>query len=90
MTEPEQWAVELAKYVPRPTRLMAAFAIQRAFEERERKLREDLADCADRLIAVIDGDPGPKLEAAYKEARRWWQEYDAREMAQALKDTTHD
>ena len=46
-TEPEQWAVELEaqsflarhEYGPKA----AALTIQRAFEERERKLREQLA-----------------------------------------------
>ena len=50
MTEPEQWAVELCETL---TRLAEAnqdylmeVAIQRAFEERERKLREALAPFA--------------------------------------------
>lgn len=44
MTAPEQWAVELADRVREcHDSFEASDAIQRAFEERERKLREDAA-----------------------------------------------
>lgn len=48
MTEPEQWAVELAHQLDAPFGSMTHYAltIQRAFEERERGLREALEKVA--------------------------------------------
>lgn len=54
MTEPEQWAVELAATIRRAslTRQQAALTIQRAFEEQTRELREALEKIATKA-------PGP-------------------------------
>ena len=69
-TEPEQWAVELAHDlgVPFGSRNHAALTIQRAFEERERKLRE----------AAIAQPSGDEVEAVAMHAVfpiLWRQEY---------------
>lgn len=81
MTEPEQWAVELwteaygAATTDRPLdTTAAALTIQRAFEERERKLRG-------ALKAVEEEG----LRNHNTRCRPWWNQ-----VLQALKDTTHD
>jgi len=40
-------------------------------------LRDQLDKCAALLIDVLEADPGPKANAAYAAARKWWREYDA-------------
>lgn len=64
MTEPEQWAVELfrkaveaygGQSIPGETECYAARLIQRAFEERERELRE--------ALVAVDGE----LRTAWEE-----------------------
>lgn len=72
MTEPEQWAVELwrkachdyggASIADTPAEWRAVMAIQRAFEERERELRERLEDAL--LFAPDNYIPPPRKEAA--------------------------
>lgn len=56
-TEPEQWAVELARTLSRDCNCHTcvthdALTIQRAFEERERKRRE----AATALVAALESD----------------------------------
>lgn len=65
MTEPEQWAVELwrkachdyggASIEDTPAEWRAVMAIQRAFEERERKLREENQRLMIAAAATIQG-----------------------------------
>lgn len=88
--EPEQWAVELAKYVPRPTRLMAAFAIQRAFEERERKLREALHDAINAPKGVVPASAEAFYDPALCTFRYMQASLPNTLRHLAGKDTTHD
>lgn len=61
MTAPEQWAVELADRVREcHDSFEASDAIQRAFEERERKLREVLADVLPYVATQTIGCHGNK------------------------------
>ena len=85
MTEPEQWAVELADRVREcHDSFEASEAIQRAFEERERKLREEMAVVQQSHKWVYT--QMQRLENALKDiASRAHAN-----LAQALKDTTHD
>jgi len=86
-TEPEQWARDLLEavhdasdmgsacgMVDCPQCKAAALTIQRAFEKRERKLRE-------ALKAVEEEG----LRNHNTRCRPWWNQ-----VRQALKDTTHD
>lgn len=93
MTAPEQWAVELADRVREcHDSFEASDAIQRAFEERERKLRE----AATTFAQMMEGW-GPEYFPArivtdYESTAsafdiRW---EDVQALRQALKDTTHD
>jgi len=47
----------------------------------------ELTEAVEHLEAVLFSDPGPKMLASIGSARAWWMKRDAREEAQALKDT---
>lgn len=48
---------------------------------------DELTETVEHLEAVLFSDPGPKMLASIGAARAWWMKRDAREEAQALKDS---
>lgn len=96
MTEPEQWARDLeaqsflARHEHGPK--AAALTIQRAFEERERELREALkpfADCCWQIRADESDEEWAKFRLLIKNYRRARQALATRQLT-PTEGTSHD